>query len=76
MEKKAKFKLCVIVSALFLICSSSQVFAALILNPAQPITHIVTVQPIIVSDDDGDPTSTANYFGNAMQEIQYFGIYR
>lgn len=40
--------------------------AALILNGAQPITQRVTMQPIVVSDDDG--SNTATYFGNATQQ--------
>ncbi len=40
--------------------------AALITNMAMPITHRVTVQPIVVSNDDG--SNTAEYFGNASQQ--------
>ncbi len=43
----------------------ASVSAALVVYPAQPITHIVTVQPIIVSDDDGD--HTAGFFGTDSQ---------
>ncbi|MEM1225601.1 MAG: zinc-dependent metalloprotease family protein [Planctomycetota bacterium] len=40
--------------------------AALTTNPAIPITHTVTVQPIIVSNTDG--SNTAEYFGTPSQE--------
>ena len=40
-------------------------FAALDLNSPMPITHRVTVQPIIVSDSNG--SNTAEMFGNASQ---------
>ncbi len=48
------------------------VYAALITNPPQPITHTVRVQPIILSDDNG--ANTATYFGNSAQqeEIEQF----
>jgi len=39
--------------------------SALSVNPPLPITHLVTVQPIIVSDSDG--SNTAEMFGNASQ---------
>lgn len=56
---------------LFLICiltlfGSSSAVAALIVNPAQPITHQVTVQPIIVSDNDN--SNTATYFGDSTEQ--------
>ena len=40
-------------------------FSALVLNSPMPITHRVTVQPIIVSDSDG--SNTAELFGDASQ---------
>jgi hypothetical protein len=40
--------------------------AALTVNPAQTIIETVTVQPIVVSDDDG--ANTAEFFGNAGQQ--------
>lgn len=40
--------------------------AALVTNFAVPVTHTVTVQPIIVSNDDG--ANTAEYFGSASQQ--------
>ena len=46
--------------------------AQLIIDPAQPITHVVTVNPIIVSDDGG--ANTATYFGNATQEAAIKGF--
>ncbi len=57
------------VAALFGGMSSAS--AALVLNAAQPITEIVTVQPIIVSDTDG--SNTANFFGNASQQAAIEG---
>lgn len=42
--------------------------AALVVNPPAPITHVVNVQPIIVSDDDG--SNTAEHFGNAAQQTE------
>ncbi len=42
--------------------------AALIVNSAQTITHRVTINPIIVSDDAG--SNTATYFGTAETEIK------
>ncbi|MGR8920283.1 MAG: zinc-dependent metalloprotease family protein [Gammaproteobacteria bacterium] len=42
--------------------------AALVVNPPAPITHVLNVQPIIVSDDDG--SNTAEYFGNAAQQTE------
>lgn len=46
--------------------------SALVLNPARSITQIVTVQPIIVSDDSG--INTANFFGSFNQKsgIEHF----
>ena len=41
--------------------AGSSVFAA-------PITHSVTVQPIIVSDDDG--SNTATFFGDSTEKMQ------
>jgi hypothetical protein len=46
--------------------------AALVLNQAQPITHKVTVQPIVVSTTDG--SSTATFFGNAAQKSIIEGL--
>lgn len=46
--------------------AASESRAALITNMAMPITHRVTVQPIIVSNDDG--SNTAEYFGNPTQQ--------
>ncbi len=37
-----------------------------------PISHIVTVQPIIVSDDDG--SNTATFFGNTSQKSMIEGL--
>ncbi|MEM7252874.1 MAG: hypothetical protein AAF493_15770 [Pseudomonadota bacterium] len=41
--------------------------ADLIINDPMPITGLVTVQPIVVSNDDG--SNTANFFGNASQQM-------
>ena len=55
---------CVVFAVASLLASASN--AALIVNMAMPITHTVTVQPIIVSNTDG--TNTAEYFGNGTQQ--------
>lgn len=52
--------------------SVSTAQAALIVNPAAEIVGQVTVQPIVVSDDNG--TNTANYFGNATQQASIIGF--
>ncbi len=60
---------------LFLILSSViavRCEAALILNSPQPIIETVTVQPIIVSDDNG--SNTATYFGDAGQQSIITGL--
>lgn len=41
-------------------------YATPITNPALPITHQVTIQPIVVSDDDGN--NKATFFGNSRQQ--------
>ena len=46
--------------------------AALIINGAIPITHQVTVQPIIISNSDG--SNTAEFFGNASQQASVFSM--
>lgn len=46
--------------------------AALILNAGQPITQVVTMQPIVVSDNDG--SNTATYFGSAAQQAAIFAL--
>ncbi len=46
--------------------------AALVLNPPQPISGLVTVQPIIVSDDDG--SNTAEYFGSAGEQASILDL--
>jgi hypothetical protein len=46
--------------------------AALILNAAQPITQQVTMQPIVVSDDNG--SNTATYFGTPTQQAAIFAL--
>ncbi|MGR8947771.1 MAG: zinc-dependent metalloprotease family protein [Gammaproteobacteria bacterium] len=52
--------------------SISTSHAALVLNPAASITHAVTVQPVIVSNDDG--SNQATYFGNATQQASILGF--
>lgn len=48
------------------LCGFVPSVSALVLNPAQSITQIVTVQPIIVSDNSG--INTANFFGTSSQK--------
>jgi len=61
-------------STLFFIGSvfSVSASAALITNPAAPITEVVTVQAIVVSDNDG--TNTAEFFGNSTQSALIEGF--
>ncbi len=40
--------------------------ADLVLNPAKPITYQVRVQPVVISDDDGQ--NTATFFGSPEQQ--------
>ncbi len=44
---------------------------ALTVNPSLPINHRVTVQPIIVSDDDG--SNTASFMGSASAQSEIEG---
>ncbi len=53
-------------------CICSQTFASLIVNDARPITHLVTVQPIIISDNDG--SNTATFFGDQSQRDDIEGF--
>lgn len=46
--------------------------AVLVINPAQPITHKVVINPIVVSDDGGG--NTATYFGTASQQTAIEGF--
>lgn len=46
--------------------------ATLITNPAQVITQTVTIQPIIVSDNNGD--NAANFFGTSAQQTSIEGL--
>jgi hypothetical protein len=48
-----------------ILCSPNALLAALIVNPARPITHQVTVQMIQTARSDG--SSPATVFGNATQ---------
>jgi hypothetical protein len=45
---------------------------AITVNAPLPITQLVTIQPIIVSDDDG--TNTATFFGNSSQQSSIEGL--
>ena len=45
--------------------------ASLIVNDPRPISEIVTVQPIILSDDDG--SNTATFFGTSEQQSSIEG---
>lgn len=56
----------ILVLALYFSVSSVSL-AVLVTNPPQAITHTVSVQPIIVSDDGG--ANTATFFGNATQQL-------
>jgi len=53
------------IAAASLFFSTFAADAALVVNPAKPITGLVTVQPIVVSNTDG--SNTAEYFGTATQ---------
>ena len=68
MFKQTVLKLFIVVSVS--LAATSSAFAVLVTNLTIPITHTVTVQPIIVSDDNG--TNTANYFGGVGQTIEGF----
>lgn len=60
-------------AALFaILLSGATAHAALILDPPQPIVGVVTVQPIVVSDDDG--SNTATFFGNLLQQSTIEGL--
>jgi len=63
-----------LVSAVFFMSSlfSASVLAALITNPSLPITDVVNVQAIIVSDDNG--SNTADFFGNSTQRAVIEGF--
>lgn len=61
-----------LVIALVLCGTVSSVYAAVITNPALPITHVVNVQPIVASNDDG--SETANFFGSIPQQQSIEGF--
>ncbi len=69
MRQQLKSRLILILS---LYVSFTSSVSALTINAAQPITEIVTVQPIIVSDDSGN--NTATFFGNASQQSIIEGL--
>ena len=52
--------------------SAGTVDGGLVLNAPMPITHRITVNPIIVSNDGGG--DTANFFGSAGQETEIKGF--
>lgn len=60
----SKINVSLIIALYISMFSSSH--AVLVINSALPISHIVTVQPIIVSNDNG--SNTATFFGNATQQ--------
>ena len=62
---KVKFAMC-LTAVLALVASIGTASAALIVNAPQAITATVTVQPIVVSNDNG--TETAEFFGNSTQQ--------
>ena len=55
----------------FLALSAGQAWAALIVNPAAPITHQIKVQIIQTFNDDGSTPATV--FGNAAQRAEIEG---
>ena len=57
-------------AALFFVAFTAS--AALFVNPPLAITSLVTVQPIIVSDDGGG--NTAEFFGNGVQQASNEGL--
>ncbi|TWU60295.1 hypothetical protein Poly51_05700 [Rubripirellula tenax] len=61
-----------IFAALLLLTFVSSSHAALVIDPALPITRRVSVQPIIVSNDNG--TNTSAYFGSASQQESIIGL--
>ena len=60
-----KFSTSLFALSLFSVGSAS---AALVVNPAQPITHLVQVQPIIVQQAGSEGGAAATYFGTAGQQ--------
>jgi len=70
MKKRSHFNIFLI--SILTVLGNTPASAALILDPAQPITHRITVQPIIVSDDNG--LNTATFFGNTGQQSIIEGL--
>ena len=60
-----------LIGALSIIGSMGSASAALITNAPMAITDAITVQPIIVSDDDGN--NTATFFGDTTQQSSIEG---
>ena len=61
-----------ILFSFFISLQAGSAQAALIVDPPQPITQIVTVQPIIVSNTDG--SNTAEYFGTPTEQSSIEGL--
>lgn len=66
MEIKKNIGVMLLASAGFAV-SVAPASAALVVNTAQTINEVVTVQPIIVSDSNGN--NAANFFGNTTQPL-------
>lgn len=60
------------IGVLALLAAAAPLSAALITNAPLPITETVTVQPIIVSDNNGN--NTATFFGNPTQQSSIEGL--
>lgn len=69
MYYQIRLKLVLILSTLILATPTA---FALTINAPRDITHTVTVQPIVVSNDNG--TNTATFFGNASQQTSIEGF--
>lgn len=72
MLKLNGIRLGIAAAACGILLSVSAANAALIVNGPMPITHEVTIQPIIVSNDDG--TNTAEFFGAVTEEAIIKGM--
>ena len=64
------FRCLLLAAACVTVFTGAEAKAQLIIDPAQPITHTVTVNPIIVSDTSAN---TATYFGTPTQEAAIQG---
>ena len=70
MERK-QYLTIIVAGATFLITTFAAE-AALVVNPAQPITGLVIVQPIVVSNNNG--SNTAEFFGAATEQSTIAGF--